>query len=55
VEQMLEISDVGKSRHENEINEHDSAVRHFRLLNSVTKPSQHMKNFSRPLELKQCQ
>ena len=57
VEKVLDMSGgVCESRHENGSTEHCARVCHsFFVLNSVTMPPQHMKNFSRPLEMLQCQ
>ena len=47
---------VCELRHENGSTEYLSAVCHlFLVLNSVTVSPQHMENFSRPLEMMQCQ
>ena len=46
---------VCEPRHENGSTEHRAAVCHFFVLNSVRMPPQHMENFSRPLEIMQCQ
>ena len=47
---------VYETRHENGSTEYLSAVCHLLFaLNSVTVPPQHVENFSRPLEMMQCQ
>jgi hypothetical protein len=58
VEWVLDMSGgVCEPRHENGSTVHRAAVCHLFLfvLNSVTMPSRHMENFSRPLEMMQCQ
>jgi hypothetical protein len=47
---------ICEPRHENVSMEHRAAICHpFFVLNSMAVPSQHMENFSRPLEMMQCQ
>ena len=55
VEQVLDMSGGVGELHENGSTEHRAAVCHLFVLNSETVSPQQMENFSRPLEMMQCQ